>query len=175
MKTFNERLLDYVLKNPEFSIEHVYEQVMDKHKRAIWKLQHRIKERINVMLTAKESVFFLTLTYDDAHLPKTEYEKDTQEQVKKFMESNNVISYCANTDYGKTHGRFHWHAVATSLNDFDNKLWKYGGIRFQRIKVNSIPLKLSRYLIKLQRHATKILDPFMIYYPLRFRKGVKDE
>lgn len=175
MKSLSERLLDFMTKYPMYDPESVYERVLDTHKRAIWKLQHRIKERINVMLTSNESVFFLTLTYSDEFLPTNDKEKDTQLQVAEYLKSNDATFYVANTDYGKTSGRFHWHVVANAPNDFDNKLWKYGAIRFQRIKLDSLPLKLSRYLIKLQRHATKIQDPFMIYYPYRYRKGVKDE
>jgi len=144
---------------------------MDKHKRAIWKMQHRIKERIKFMLTSDESAFFLTLTFDDSNLPSTEEETKTQDYIIKFMQDNNATAYVANTDYGKDNGRFHWHAVVQANNDMQHETWSYGAIHFQRIKPGSLAIMLTRYLIKLQRHATKVLDPFMLYYPKHYRKG----
>ncbi len=171
MKTFDQRLLDYVTTHPEYNASTVYDQVLDKHKRAIWKMQHRIKERIEFMLTSNESAFFITFTFSDEYLPISTEEYLTQQYVFDCLLANQVSSFVANTDYGKENGRFHWHAVVQSQHDIKHELWKYGSIHFQRIPKTSLPLKLSRYLIKLQRHATKILDPFMIYYPMRYRKG----
>lgn len=175
MKTFNERLLDYMTKHPLYDASSVYNQTMDKHKRAIWKMQHRIKERIEFMLLSNESAFFITFTFDDKHLPKTEDEYLTQHLIDDYLVSNHVTSFVANSDYGKDNNRFHWHAVCQSLSDLDFSLWNQGAIHAQRIPKTSLPLKLSRYLIKLQRHAVKVLDPLMIYYPRYYRKGVEDE
>jgi len=175
MKTFNERLLDYMESHPLYNATCVYDQVMDKHKRAIWKMQHRIKERIQFMLTSNESAFFLTFTFDDNHLPSTEEESKTQQYIIDYLKQNNASAYVANTDYGKTNNRFHWHAVVQAPNDMDNESWIYGAIQFKRIKTNSLPIVLSRYLIKLQRHATKVKDPLMLYYPIRYRRGELDD
>jgi hypothetical protein len=169
MKSFNERLLDYMETHPLVLIENVYDEVLDRHKRAIWKMQHRIKNRIDYMLTSNEPAFFITLTFSDKFLPTLDEQFKTIDYVNDFMKLNNVTSFVANNDFGGENGRFHWHAVVQSQNDLSHVFWKYGAINFKRIPKTSLPLKLSRYLIKLQRHAVKVLDPLMIYYPLRYK------
>jgi hypothetical protein len=172
MKSYAQRMFDYVTTHPLFNGDTVELNIMDKHKRAIWKLQARITERINYMLTGENPVFFLTFTYDDEHLPDSIHEYDTQQHIIEYFQAHKgVISYVANTDYGKENGRFHWHAVAESLDPFDAYAWEYGAINFKRIPRTSITKQLTRYLIKLKRHATKVVDPFMIAYPYHFKNN----
>lgn len=175
MKTFDERLNDYVLSHPGFNAEIVYDYILQQHKKAIWKLQHRVERRLENMLTSNASVLFLTLTFDDEHLPTKENEKLTQTLVFDYLSrQKGVISFVANTDYGKENGRFHWHAVVLSDLDLTHETWIYGSVDFLRIRKTSVPLQLTRYLIKLKRHSTKILDPFIIYFPIHFRANGGD-
>lgn len=169
MKTFSERLLDYVQKHPCFDIDSVHDYVLDKHKRAIWKLQQRVSDRIENMLTGNLSVFFLTFTFSDEYLPIPEHERRTEAQIIAFMDAQGVSAYVANTDYGKENGRFHWHAVVQSTHNMDSKLWKYGAINFKKVPKTSLSIKLSKYLIKLKRHAIKVMDPQIIYGPRYYR------
>jgi len=170
MKTFEQRLNDYVLSHPGFNAEVVYDYVMQQHKKAIWKLQHRVEKRLENMLTSNASVLFLTLTFDDEHLPTKENEMYTQSYVYDYLSMHpGVISFVANTDYGKENGRFHWHAVVLTNLDLNNQAWIYGSVNFKRVIKSSVPLRLTRYLIKLKRHATKVVNPFIIYYPLHYQ------
>jgi len=170
MKTFEQRLNDYVLSHPGFHPETVYDYVYQEHKKAIWKLQHRIKERLIPMLTSNASVLFLTLTFDDAHLPTKENEQQTESYVNDFFNSHPwVISYVANTDYGKENGRFHWHAVVLTEKNLSFEPWIYGTVDFERVRKSSVPLRLSRYLVMLKHHAVKVLNPQMIYYPKHYK------
>lgn len=170
-KTLSQRLHDYVIKHPEFNIDTVYDQVLTNHKKAIWKLQHRISDRINHMIENKTNVYFLTLTFSDKNLPLNDAQKiKSGNTIHDFMIKNNVSMYVANVDYGKENGRFHWHAVAMSKNPFSHEFWTMGAVNFKKVPKTSIPLKLTRYLIKLKRHATKIDDPIAIYYPLQYKK-----
>ena len=170
MKTFEERLNDYVLSHPGFNAEYVYDYVLQQHKKAIWKVQHRVEERLQNMLASDASVLFLTITFDDEHLPTKQNERNTETLVYEYLVSQpGVISFVANTDYGKKNGRFHWHALVLTELDLSHLGWMCGSIDFVRVRKTSVPLKLSRYLVKLKRHATKILDPIIIYYPNHFR------
>lgn len=170
MKTFEQRLNDYIISHPCFDAESVYDYVLQQHKKAIWKLQHRIEERLTPMLTSNASVLFLTFTFDDQHLPTKDQETLTEQYVFDYLLSHSgVLSFVANTDYGKENGRFHWHAVVLTTENLDHKLWNHGTIDFERVRKTSIPLRLSRYLVMLKNHAVKVLDPQMIYYPIHYR------
>lgn len=177
MKTFNQRLEHALAKydKPQdlHELDYLIFRTMDNHKKAIWKLQKRIGERIDYMLKANERVFFLTFTFNDKSLPNKETEYITQDYIKKFFNDHLGVSmYVANTDYGKQNGRFHWHAVVMSKTLFDFKLWPYGAVNYKEIHKSSIPLRLSRYLIKLKRHAVKVQDPFMLFWPYHFKRKV---
>lgn len=169
MKTLEERLADYIRKHPEFDIDTVYDRVQDMHKRAIYKLQSRISNRIENMMTGTIPVFFLTFTFSDEFLPSGHEERLSKSKIEAFMRTSGVIAYVANIDYGKKRGRFHWHAVAQSYDDFDHNLWKYGAINFKRIPFTSKSIQLSRYLIKLKNHAIKVVDPLILYYPRYYK------
>lgn len=170
-KMLEQRLMDYVESHPAYDVNTFYDVVLQNHKVAIFKMQHRIRDRIQHMLNTNENVFFITMTFDDNHLPKSNDDKiKSIDDVIQFMKSNNVSAFVANVDYGKDNGRFHWHAVAQSVYDFSHIHWTQGAVNFKRVPKTQIPLKLSRYLVKLQRHAVKITDPVMIYYPYRYKK-----
>jgi hypothetical protein len=169
--TLQERLENYISNHPLFDVNCVYENILQNHKKAIWKMQRRVSERIKHMLSNDERVFFITLTFDDEHLPKSQTEEiETYNLIIEYMLKSNATHFVANIDYGKENGRFHWHVVAQSKYDFSHIHWTQGAINFQRVPKNQVELKLSRYLIKLTRHAVKIVDPFMIYYPIRYKK-----
>lgn len=168
--TLEQRLLKYIDTHPYCDIDSVYDKVLEMHKKAIWKMQHRISERITHMINNTDNVYFLTFTFDNDHLPSKKNELSTESLIKEYLKKHNVKSYVANIDYGKQNGRFHWHAVVESETPFSHELWTQGAISFIKIRKSSKSLKLSRYLIKLKRHATKVLDPLVIYYPYRFRK-----
>jgi hypothetical protein len=173
-KTLSQRLEDYIVKHPYFDIDTVYSKVLENHKKAIWKLQHRISDRVQHMIENQSNVYFLTFTFNDKNLPLNDTQKiKSGNTLHDFMMNNGVSMYVANIDYGKENGRFHWHAVALSENPFSHEFWKMGAVNFKKVPKSSIPLKLTRYLIKLKRHATKITDPIAIYYPMHYKKVLK--
>jgi len=168
--TLSQRLEKYISTHPYYNPDTVYQQVLQNHRKAIWKMQHRISERINHMINITDDVYFLTFTFDNEHLPSKQNELSTVSLIKKYLTSHNVDAYVANIDYGKKNGRFHWHAVVQSKTPFSHELWTQGAISFIKLRKSSKSLKLSRYLVKLKRHATKITDPLAIYYPFRYKK-----
>jgi len=169
MKTLIEKLQDNLSKYPHANVSDVYQVTYDRHQRSIWKLQDRLSERIQEMLTGNVPVFFLTLTYSDDYLPSKENELNTDYQVQDFMSKHDVVSYVANADYGSKNGRFHWHVVAAARSKFNREFWIYGASKFKVVKLDSIPKALAKYLVKLKRHAVKIDEPHVIVYPRFFR------
>jgi hypothetical protein len=71
---------------------------------------------------------FITLTYDDAHLPsdKSLHYKDYQLFVKRLRKKfgNTKIRYYMAGEYGENFGRPHFHACLFGIDFHDKKLWK---------------------------------------------------
>jgi len=72
-------------------------------------------------LAVSSSAFFITLTYDDEHLPPgAELSKrDLQLFIKRLRKRNPGIRYFAVGEYGTEKGRPHYHAVIFNLIDLD--------------------------------------------------------
>lgn len=73
------------------------------------------------------SAFFITLTYDNEHLPPGEElsKRDLQLFIKRLRKVNPGIRYFAIGEYGTERGRPHYHAVIFNLIDLDliTKSW----------------------------------------------------
>jgi len=71
---------------------------------------------------------FITLTYDDAHLPsdRSLHYRDFQLFVKRLRKRypGRRIRYYMAGEYGENFGRPHWHACIFGLDFDDKKLWK---------------------------------------------------
>jgi hypothetical protein len=71
---------------------------------------------------------FITLTYDDAHLPsdRSLHYRDFQLFIKRLRKrySGRRIRYYMAGEYGENFGRPHWHACIFGLDFDDKKLWK---------------------------------------------------
>lgn len=86
-----------------------------------------------------EASEFITLTYDDEHLPKVDkngfrtrmslYKKDLQLFFKRLRKQNNgKYRYYACGEYGEKHRRPHYHAIVFGLDLFDRKLYSKSGL-----------------------------------------------
>ena len=71
---------------------------------------------------------FLTLTYDDAHLPsdRSLHYRDFQLFIKRLRKRypGRRIRYYMAGEYGENFGRPHWHACIFGFDFDDKKLWK---------------------------------------------------
>lgn len=77
--------------------------------------------RIEHEMETSSSAFFITLTYDDEHLPKnlSVSKRDLQLFIKRLRKRNPAIRYFAVGEYGSERGRPHYHAVIFNLLDLD--------------------------------------------------------
>lgn len=75
--------------------------------------------RLGHELDYSSSAFFLTLTYNDEHLPKDGHlsKRDLQLFIKRLRKRNPGIRYFAVGEYGTEVGRPHYHAVVFNLVD----------------------------------------------------------
>jgi len=105
---------------------------------------------------------YITLTYDDAHLPS-----DRQEAVKKIKAfwkrlraarkaRNQELRYIYVTEHRHGEGRWHHHVLINATGeDYDEirRLWGQGGVEFRSIRVDKEKNfeTLARYLCKEQR------------------------
>ena len=71
---------------------------------------------------------FITLTYDDTHLPSDQslHYRDFQLFIKRLRKRypTTKISYYMAGEYGESFGRPHYHACIFGLDFHDKKLWK---------------------------------------------------
>ena len=71
---------------------------------------------------------FITLTYDDTHLPSDQslHYRDFQLFIKRLRKRfpTTKISYYMAGEYGENFGRPHYHACIFGLDFHDKKLWK---------------------------------------------------
>jgi len=77
--------------------------------------------RLRHELDVSSSAFFLTLTYNDEHLPKDGElsKRDLQLFIKRLRKRNPGIRYFAVGEYGENYSRPHYHAVIFNLVDLD--------------------------------------------------------
>lgn len=84
----------------------------------------------------KNECWFVTLTYDDEHVPAAEYKteegksykgislrkKDVQDFIKRLRDHKGNLKYLCCGEYG-TKGRPHYHLIIFGLNIKDQKFW----------------------------------------------------
>lgn len=94
--------------------------------------------RLRHEMDVSSSAFFLTLTYNDEHLPKNHTHKecthldgelckrDLKLFLKRLRRRNPGIRYFATGEYGENYSRPHYHAVIFNLIDLDlvTESWK---------------------------------------------------
>lgn len=115
------------------------------------KRNQRLRKRISNIIECDS--LFLTFTFTDEVLAKTT--QDTRQiYVRRFLKSFSD-NYVANIDFGKENEREHYHAVCVVPGRIDYTTWKYGALNGERVRKNSSPLALAKYVNKLVYHATK--------------------
>lgn len=126
----------------------------------------RLRDRVSLMLLFYGSVSFVTLTFRDEVLEKTN-DLTRKRYVERFLKSQAQTyagcdgMYIANKDFGKENGREHYHALISGRINL--KEWDYGFIFAEQVRVNPNKpdktekhcRKLSKYIAKLTNHAIK--------------------
>lgn len=83
--------------------------------------------RLGHEMEVSSSAFFITLTYNDEHLPPNAElsKRDLQLFIKRLRKANPGIRYFAIGEYGTEEGRPHYHAIIFNLVDLDlvNRSW----------------------------------------------------
>lgn len=121
-----------------------YDNHRKKNQRARQKIESIIQSGI---------ALFLTLTFADDVLSSTT-EKTRRTYVSRFLKEN-CIEYIANIDFGAKNGREHYHAVVSVKNKLDYLKWNFGALNGLKIRLNSKPIAIAKYINKLSNHATK--------------------
>lgn len=114
------------------------------------------------------SSFFLTLTYDDQHVPLDGVSKrDCQLFLKRFRKFMPKLRYFLVSEYGDTFGRPHYHALvffpkaSVSLVDCVRaveKSWQQGFIKVGDVTIQSIQY-CSKYCLKDKVDFEGFVDP----------------
>lgn len=116
--------------------------------------RYRWVSRLALEFVACSSAHFITLTYDDAHLPKNcELSKDDVTYfLRKFIphDKKRNIKFFLVGEYGHDNDRPHYHVIFFNLNkdsfDIHNQLlqcWEYG-----MVDVRILSMKLINYITK---------------------------
>lgn len=98
--------------------------------------------------------YFLTLTYDDEHLPEDKV--CNKRDLKLFLNNLNTsfglkIRYYACSDYGSINNRAHYHAIILSTKKITQsqveRIWKKGFVYLKPMNKNNLKYTL-RYTVK---------------------------
>lgn len=138
-------------------------QILDRYSKNHYKRNNRLKMKIKRLLVEFKEPVFITLTFTNETLEKTS-EETRRRYVSRFLKSQNV-KYVANVDYGSRNNREHYHGVASGR--IDPTSWIYGSCNVQKVRQNSDPLALAKYVNKLVNHAKKIENKLI------YSKGLK--
>lgn len=146
---YNTNLRDYLADKFGFcSILESY-RLNDSYKHRIL----RIRKKILDIVVNYDNIFFITLTFTDETLDKTQKHirrKYVQRWLKKYS-----FDYVGNIDYGEKNHREHYHALI-STDRVDYKTWEYGAINFEKVRLDDkIDDKLAKYVNKFMYHAIK--------------------
>lgn len=145
----------------------------------------RIKDKIETMLLHGEQPIFLTLSFKDEVLAKTN-EKTRRRYVARFLKEN-ACTYVANIDFGddyvyvddygkerKATSREHYHALVDKSIDY-SKWHKYGFIKGEKVHDKKDDyIALRKYLTKFTKHAIKVMEKCENYPRLIFSRNMAD-
>lgn len=103
--------------------------------------------RLGHELAVSSSAFFLTLTYDNEHLPEDGElsKRDLQLFLKRLRKVNPGIRYFAVGEYGSNYERPHYHAVIFNLLDLElvTASWRLGFVKGSRANAGRIRYMVS--------------------------------
>lgn len=124
--------------------------------------REELAQRIMIEQAVSKCSYFITLTYDDEHLPickETGVNCFDKEQVRKFIRAlrdyyrDDGVSfrYFVTSEYGDTTNRSHYHAIFF-YNSFQSRQQVYIDIKsrwiFGNISVDSVTVASARYVAK---------------------------
>lgn len=124
--------------------------------------------RLNQELSRSTSAYFVTLTYDEQHVPytnnqppfkdyKTLRKKDVQDFLKRLRkrETTTPIKYYACGEYGSRTKRPHYHLLMFNVVDVQNiqKAWQNGFTYTLPLQNGAVPYVL-KYMAKTSTNAT---------------------
>ena len=120
-----------------------------RRKRAEWSL------RIYHEFLDSESSWFITLTYDDFHLPDSGVNKPDVQNFFKRLRKNEKVRYFLVSEYGDTHHRPHYHACLffkrkvdlTECVNLVDKSWQNGNVYVGECNLATINY-CSKYSLK---------------------------
>ena len=119
----------------------------------------RIKKRLIYLLAYRSKHYFLTFTFNDNYINKSDRTK--RDLIKKCLESfSSDILYILNVDYGSKTEREHYHCIVGTNNDDNMKdflLLNYPCFSYcQHIRLFKDDIKrVSKYINKLSNHCVK--------------------
>lgn len=121
--------------------------------RASYQRMVRLKKRVAEAIITGNAIF-LSLTFNNATLNNTT-PKQRRTIVSRFLKANST-NYVANIDYGKLHGREHYHAILFGKYINLSQWQKYGGKKLKHCGHGTMDIiKLAKYVNKLTNHAIK--------------------
>lgn len=138
-------------------------------RRSSWSF--RLKKELDVATSA----YFITLTYDDDHLPHSDCgapvvcKKDVQLFFKRFRKKLYPVKirYFLVSEYGENTHRPHYHLIlfnfprSLDLSVFLNKSWIYGHCHVGSVTSASIHY-VTKYCLALDDVSDEIVRPFML-------------
>lgn len=109
--------------------------------------------RLSHEMEISSSAFFITLTYDNEHIPPGEElcKRDLQLFIKRLRKVNSGIRYFAIGEYGTEKGRPHYHAVIFNLIDLSlvNSAWcDINGNSFGHVVGDRATMGRIRYMVE---------------------------
>lgn len=117
------------------------------HKKKEW------KNRIHLELMSHPESVFITLTYDDVHLPNPSnlVKSDLQKYFKKLRKANLQFRYFAVGEYGDQSWRPHYHAILFGISPLQEKIllekWNKGFIQVASVEKERVDYVVG-YTIK---------------------------
>lgn len=152
---------------PEWNAEaHEMTKAMENRKQA----KKRTKRYLQGMYDSYNSLFFVTLTFNDECLKGTN-EKTRHSYVSRFLNAN-FRDYYANVDYGTQNEREHYHAVVSDEITKQARIeWsRYGNVNFKRMRGSRNDVnRVGTYMRKLTNHANKLSTGKSFH-----KRGLKD-
>lgn len=117
----------------------------------------RIKKRFVYLLTRCDYIWFITFTFDNYYIVKTDR---TKRDLMKSVLNTHDFKYMLNIDYGKKTEREHYHCILGTninfdVNQFIQNNYPCHCLAIQCKKGKKDFVKLSKYINKLTNHCLK--------------------
>lgn len=129
----------------------------------------RIKKRL-LQWQESNDLYFVTMTFNDEYLNNTT-EKQRETEIKQSLNKNSTM-YIANKDYGKEHGREHYHALVCNLSLKQLKTYRKSMGFVDAKKVTRCLGTAIDYLMKLTNHSLKETSGKRLIYSRQKKESI---